>query len=721
MAYNGEVGGYKEDTTGQSPERQVEQTIARRRASQEWLRANYWDEFTEAWQAYKCRTNPIYKKRRDGSFETDEKGARVEDTTRTNVAMPDFFIAIRKKASRKSRRPPTIRIRAKDPDIAAWLTHWTAVQWDRSNEQRLQRRHVLQGDIFGISLKCHYWNTISASRTFRYRVEEILEKLYVKYDEQTKLYAIATEAEKGYLPAKELDGESLANLQTQLGEEVGLPQSLSRFEGPVSSLPFIGDWAPEPGLEDIHTAAWHAFDSIWDAEKLAVMAAATYTDPETGEERPALDKKAVAELADCDPYQLPKELGGEAREQLRQAIFKSAPSYETRLVPGARYHIITEYTFRRGVCWLRYIGNEKINLGEHPLPFDLDGRYPLSAYTPIEDLLTAIGDSTPRMGRYLWRLHNVNVAQRVDITTNLMKPTLVVRKGLDLPPEIMDTGLMRLIFADNPRDFGRNLFEGIRVPAEAFQMAAEVVRLIQQLEPQLIDFGEQSQAMPDSRKVATLGLLQQRAQEALSSDELEALNQSIADETEIKILMLQQMMTDKLDLAPGWRRDAAIWSIQGGGGSEHPRKTLATPYELQVDFEVEPEMASTLALDDEYRRAQAKDLVQLATAMPGIINVRKALEVLLATYSGVKPSEFILPEPPPAPKGPETRFNISLSIKWESLSPKLQAVLAQKLGIEPGQDVSMEQMFHLITKAGEAAQASQEMFAEQPETEGVEK
>src|SRR6266576_6549529 len=113
----------------------VEQTRERLRASSNWLHDNFWGEWQEAFRSYEVKVEPLL-------FPKGHPRAEQEDKSRTNVAMPEMFVGIRKKAVRKSRRAPSINVRAESDEVTDMLSRMATYQWDRANEQRFQRRHV---------------------------------------------------------------------------------------------------------------------------------------------------------------------------------------------------------------------------------------------------------------------------------------------------------------------------------------------------------------------------------------------------------------------------------------------------------------------------------------------------------------------------------------------------------------------------------------------------
>jgi hypothetical protein len=700
----------------------VEETRERIKASAAWLHDNFWGEWQEAFRSYEVKTEKLI-------YPPGHPQAGKEDKTRTNIAMPEMFVGIRKKAVRKSRRPPNINVRSSDQQIGDFLSHMATVQWDRAGEQKFQRRHVLQGDLFGISIKLHYYDQVSQQRSLRFSTDKILKELYVKIDENDKTrnnWVMADEDDKRSVRASRLNEQDRANVMASLGPEVSQSKNFTRFDGPVSEWKFIGDWYPEPEFDAVQSSAWHVFEGIKDAEWLAYMASQKFTDPETGKRRPIIDPKFLGELETYRPLDTmnKSEVSGAERDfkqTLRDVIFKARPSFEARLIPGRRYLIHQDYTFRKGFCWIRFIGNEKVFLGEMPLPWDLGGRYPISTYCPMPSLLQGIGDSTARKGRHLWKLHNITVSQRTDLITNALKKLVALPKGADIPPEIMDLGLFRVLFSDNYREIiAAFQAAGPQVPAQAFEQEAAVMRMLQMVEPSIIDFGEQSQAVPNTGKTATLGILQQRSADGISGDELECLNDSIAEETDIKLSMWQQVLNEReLESLGQSFQKSTFWTISTAGGPDKPRRMFDDPLELQVDFEVEPEMGSTLALDDAIKKNQAQEIYDRAIAAPTVWNVQEAA-LRLARASGVsEPDKLMAPPPPPPPPPPpqEPKISGTVNVKVEADVETSHVLMSKVFGIAPPspQDTEVAQAHEKLAEAAESAKHARFLLGEDPD------
>lgn len=666
------------------PKKPADETKERLQVSRKSENENYWAEILEVFQTYKCRVDPL--KKEDGT----------EDKTRTNLCMPDVWVMTRRKAARLAARPPVLKVRAKTPAVGEYLSHLSQYQWDRGREQAIQKRHVLQAELFGWSFKAHWWDKITESRRFRRSTKKILQEYGIAMDEESGAMGVpkpeeiypggnlpwqqppeGEQAQKSrrIVPYEQFNEDQIAGILSQLGLEVPWHQDVRKYEGPVSSFVFIGDIHLEPGAESIHKSAWVIHEQIWDLETLAYWLEQEFEDPRTGEKRAAISQEAARELYDSQSWAKDRDKSEDLKNELRAKLFKTSTEVDTRLIPGKRFHVMAEHTFRDGWPYVRWIGNEKVVLQEGmPLPWDLGGRYPFSAFTPIPDLLYYTGDSSPRILRHLVKAHNITVDQRMDLVSNAMKPLVLMRKGADLPGEVIDRGAYRVLLVETLADVRHEGLGQSHVPPEAWEQEKQLILQMASAEPALNTYGTESQAQPGSSMVATVANYQARAGETLSQDELENLNLSLAEETTIKLLMWQQSIDEELQ----GEVDEYIRSLGAGGGLEAPKTVRVDSVELSEDFEVEPEMSSTLALDDEMRRNDAVQLYQLATADPVNFNVREAAIQLAQTYKGRDVTKLInpLPETPPRPE-----IKPSLNVQFKDLPGYAQHQLLEKFGV----------------------------------------
>jgi hypothetical protein len=270
--------------------------------------------------------------------------------------------------------------------------------------------------------------------------------------------------------------------------------------------------------------------------------------------------------------------------------------------------------------------------------------------------------------------------------------------------EVMDLGLFRVVFSDNYKEIiAAFQASGPQVPPQAFEQESQVMRMLQMIEPAIIDFGNDSQAVPNSGKVATLGILQQRSADAISADELECLNDSIAEETDIKLSMWQQVLTER-ELGSIRKQSSKFWTITGAAGPDKPRIQFSDAMELQEDFEVFPEMGSTLALDDAIKKNQAQEIYDRAIAAPQIWNVAEAA-LRLARASGVSEPEKLMAPPPQPPPPPEPKVSGTVSVKVEADAETSQVLMSKVFGIAPPspEETELKQLHEHIQDAAASA------------------
>src|SRR5712692_5450679 len=106
------------------PTSAVADIIDRRNESRRYMQINYWDQWEDIYRASKCRTKPI--------MVIDKSGNEVEDKTRTNVAMPELSLVVRRKTARLTSNPPQINYTVAeggDSGLAERLTAWAYQQF----------------------------------------------------------------------------------------------------------------------------------------------------------------------------------------------------------------------------------------------------------------------------------------------------------------------------------------------------------------------------------------------------------------------------------------------------------------------------------------------------------------------------------------------------------------------------------------------------------------
>ena len=169
-----EIPGQSQQVPVTKPKRQkrtrenVADILDRRNESRRYMQINYWDSWEDVFRASKCRTKPI--------MVTDKSGKEVEDKTRTNVAMPELSLIIRRKTARLTANPPQINYTVAEggnSDLADKLTAWSYQQFDRSGEAQEHRRTVQSSQTFGWGVAKLYWDTVETTKKFFQPVSDL--------------------------------------------------------------------------------------------------------------------------------------------------------------------------------------------------------------------------------------------------------------------------------------------------------------------------------------------------------------------------------------------------------------------------------------------------------------------------------------------------------------------------------------------------------------------
>src|SRR6266566_5571119 len=214
----------------------VADILDRRNEARRYMQINYWDAWEDVYRASKCRTKPI--------MVTDKSGNQVEDKTRTNVAMPELSLIIRRKTARLTANPPQINYTVPDggdTDLAEKLTAWSYMQFDRSGEAFEHRRLVQSAQTFGWGVAKLYWDTIEINRQF-FRGFNGGPNAATRGD----YMRLGGASDDDVTAATKLNGDELNDGEksqaiAKYGNAAQVPTKVSQFEGPVSKNVFIGD------------------------------------------------------------------------------------------------------------------------------------------------------------------------------------------------------------------------------------------------------------------------------------------------------------------------------------------------------------------------------------------------------------------------------------------------------------------------------------------------
>lgn len=683
----------------------------RRRESLQWLNENYYDEFTEVYRAAKCRTKAIMVK--------NSSGKEVEDKTRTNVAMPDMAVMIRRGTARLTAQPPQINYTCQNQDVADKLTTWSYMQYDRSEEAPVQSLHIQQAKTFGFSVTKSFWNCIEMNQTRRFRRADLVDRakaMKLKGSSDDEIQAAVT-ALGPQMSAQEIQQDIMSN-----GPELKTKVPVKRYEGPATKFVFIGDHFPEPGFKNLdQDCSWQVEQYFENETWIKYWLEQTYTD-ENGKEVPVFDKKVAADVVSdtsANETVMREPIEG-LRQQFWAATGQSDPALrrQPRLVNGKRFLIYECHEMIDGEMWIMWVANEKYLLGKMPYPWNLNGRSAYTSLVLLPDLISGIGDSTPRLGRFLYRMHNAAVGQRTDLISNILRRSVFVQ-GPDTLSDPIERAQFRVYTVKNIKDI--QIPQEAEVPASAWETENQILKMMGLLDPNLTNQESGSNLNPGTGKTATAATLAQKSSDAMLSYEIANYNTYLRSLCEKKLWMLQQTLQDPITMPNKYQRTTGLSMGENFAHTQDTQNGSFTPSELQKqgitldpmeiqdDIEVEPEVGSTLSVDDEFKRMNAQNMYQLAVSAPTIWNVREAALEYAKTIRGVDPKKVVLPIPQPTP--PEPKLAVSMVIKFDDLPADVKSQMLSAVGLTPAAgDFAAQDAMKAVTAAGDAADAAGKML-----------
>ena len=670
----------------------VADILDRRNESRRYMQINYWDMWEDVYRASKCLTKPI--------MVTDKTGNQVEDRTRTNVAMPELSLIIRRKTARLTANPPQINYTVPDggdTDLAEKLTAWSYQQFDRSGESREHRKTVQSSQTFGYAISKLYWDTVEVERKLfrsfgagpgRAKRSDLMRLQGAPEDE------ISDAVKEG---GEELSDSEMSQAISKYGNSAQVPNKVKQFEGPCVKNVFIGDFFMEPGAAYLDVSGW-CVENYWESDVwLKKMGQKTYIDPESGDERPIFDPKAIVELSEMPSWQpIYQQQPFDLRSRLRtNALGQTLPLWPTKLLRGKRYDILECHTKdKEGQFWIEWIGNEKVYLGKMPYPWDLYGKYCYTELSPMFDLLAAYGDSTPMLLRHLWLLHNAIVGSRRDLVANMLRPLMKMRAGADIPDEQIDRALFRIIQMRDP-DALQPMIEPMNIApaiAAASEEEAQNMRMMGLAEPNLSNVESGTDANPQAGKTATTAVLAAKSADALTQFELDSLNWYFKDLGEKKLAMLQQVEPEQDDNGQYKPYQVASkYTSQVQGLTQRYGKASVANIdfmELQQEIQVEPAAMSMLSVDDDIRRTNALQLLQVAGQMPNIVDPYYAAHFFASTIRGIDADKAVPQPKPPSP--PPPKVSVTVAVKWPELPSATQAQILSGAGAPPDPQTMQE-------------------------------
>lgn len=671
-------------------------------ASHKYIEENYWDELVEAYRAVKVRTNPIM---------IMKNGKEVEDTNRTNVCMPDLNTIVKRKTARKTANPPTLNYYVPGDGsnlLAERLTSRAYYEYDRSGEAFEFKRGVNQADIFGYSYFKTYYDTVDVQRQMRYQVAKLTSRNdFMKAQGAGQEQIQAAIAKQG----DTVGPQELDDYITQNGPEIRGQQPYTMYEGPVTKCRFIGDMFLEPACLTLDHSSYvierYTETDLW----LRKMAAKTYLDPDSQKEVPVFDREKVQELWDKES-KLSQDRVDDLRKELRASIQKAEPNVEQRLLPGKRFDIMEYHgPDKNGRMWIEYIGNDSVYLGRQPYPFDLCGKFVYSEYVPWPDIIGAIGDSSPRVLRFLHAMHNANSGQIIDLVNQVLCRTYKVSSAADIPDEAIRKDFGMFLVMKNGDMNSVQAFVEPDVPVSAWQTQAMIKQELRENDPSLGGVDQVgTDYSPGAGRTATTAILSAKSSDVLMQSEIDALNLTLK-ELGTKKLEIHRQLSDKPIEVPNRPQYVKSQAL-----SQRFDKTSAItidPYEIQdPSIDVEPLAGSTLAVDDEMRAGKLQSAYQMAEQDPLTWNKYEVAKSLATTFKGVgDTSKWLNPRPTGPPPPPPPKVSINVSIPLDKMPADVQNEALQMGGFQPSQDATAKGQMDAVIHASKASDAAANLIS----------
>lgn len=666
------------------PDADAEIIIEQRKESQRWLNENYYKEWRDVYRTAKARVEKRIKK--------NAAGEEKEDNTRTNICFPDHFVMIRHGVARLTRNPPNLRMRGPDRMGADKLAALLMYQWDKSESQSAFRKIVHAGKMLGIGVGKTYYDKSVITRQFKKSTLKLTSKELLSLKD-----APADETEQADDENAVPSQGELSAAVSEFGDVVTLPTPVTKFEGCVLASVFPGNFFPEPGYSSFTEAGYKIENGLRDETWLKYWTKQVTTDPETGEEQPIISEKAAVELmqmSGAGRNTLDKR-DTSLRRQMREAVNLSDPSlYNSRTAGTCKLFVIDErHTIQDGSLVIEYVGEENLYLGKQWYPYCTYGRDLYSELSLIPDLLGGIGDSTPRISKFLMQMRNNRGNQTNDFLNNIMSPLMKVMEGDNYTDEdLVRTGFGRLLKVKNMADM-QNLTDQ-QFPQAGWEEQASLTREMQQIEPAMSDFAPGTEAIPQAGKLATTAVLQQKAADSVLADELGQLNFFVRDFMELWRDINQQAISEDVKINKGdvGRVDMLMLGMEG-----KPEEITISPLDIQQEMQVLPEAGSTLAADDDYKVKSLQQGLQLAGAFPDVLDTRYFATELVKAMPGVNPEQAIKPPQPPPPP-PPPKISINMAIKFENLNPDAQVAILKEMNL-PTHDTEVLGLIHHATES----------------------
>lgn len=662
-----------------TPEDKALAVLNRKKLRRKHLADNYYDEWKKVAQSYYCERD----------MEQDDDGE--DDPTQTSIATPNTYAYVRRVTARITAQIPAMRFRHKVRDVANPVSRTLMYYWDKGKAQRQQKMHVTQAKLFGWSVKAWSWMSEEWMRTKRVNPfdgnPETLGRIAEQYEEWFAQRGVTSADQVDPILAQELLGQLIA--EKGRGGLLNLRYLYKGYHGPKSEVLFIGDCYPEPYFESLQTSRSFIVERRRDADWFRRLRDA-YKDSD-----PELSSR-IAKLFEAHehgsvPYWANVSTSSANDDRLNfRSWFAEAQgkddfynsSENMGITESSGLWTVTEEHVPGENAKVRYVAEDGFWLGEFDPPHDLEGRIPFTDLVFEDNLVSGIGDSTPRILRGLQDMISQHSALTYDVFGKILRPVLLTSdRELYENPELLKRGKgFRLAYSRDPQSI-QFLNEAPALASAGASLSGDQTALQQQWQ---MGTGESNMSLaanldPAQSATATGARILAYNADVITTDMVTMYTESsLKPDAELMFLMARAEMTDPVEFeGSSYNRD---WSFDKDSRKEEWMRV--EPALFQEDGEMVVEVGSTLAAEDEANMRRVMTMWQMFSGRPDV-NQQHLIQATL-TAMGEGPNLHLwAPQQPPPPPPPQPKANVSISVKSEDLGPYTIPLLEQ-VGFEFG-------------------------------------